>query len=362
MERIVPRTPSRRQGAFALLLIAIVLLLLGTRGAARSNASFSPADHPTESGLSVMTYNVEGLPWPIRWGRANALADIGERLGAMRAEGRQPKVVLLQEAFSDDARAIRAASGYRYAAFGPASGDAGSPATSSADRAFQAESGFLKGERSGKLLDSGLIILSDYPILSVRRAAFPDYACAGYDCLANKGMVMAVVAPPGAPGPIAIVNLHLNSKKASGVSLDRANAAFRRQVAAVDAFLNASIAPDMPVIVAGDFNIGRNAERRAIVESMLARQRDGRPRDAFSLCLEARRACDGGRAPDALLSRARAKDWQFMLPGADSDWAVSRIATPFGREADGSMLSDHVGYTAYLELAKQGDDQPSPRG
>ena len=48
------------------------------------------------------------------------------------------------------------------------------------------------------MVGSGLQILSDYPILRVRRMAFPAFACAGYDCLANKGALLVTVRLPGA--------------------------------------------------------------------------------------------------------------------------------------------------------------------
>lgn len=358
MDRIVRRGLSRWQAGFVLIL-GLLPLLLATRGAAREQPALPYPAWQGETGLSVMTYNVEGLPWPARFGRGGSLARIGERLAAMRAANAQPRIILLQEAFSDDAKAIRTASGHRYAAFGPAIELAGEPASSPADLAFAAEAAFLKGERSGKLLDSGLVILSDYPILSVRRAAFPVSACAGYDCLANKGMVMAIVAMPGGLGPIAVVNLHLNSKRASGVDIERANAAFRRQLEAVDHFLETNHVPGMPMIVAGDFNIGQSAARRAMVMEMLARHNGAAPLDALSACSG---ECRKSLTADARNARHRAKDWQFLIPGAAADLAVRRIATPFGRESDGSMLSDHIGYTAYLSMAATGEAQPSPRG
>jgi endonuclease/exonuclease/phosphatase family metal-dependent hydrolase len=342
----------------------LLLLLFATRGIAREQP-FLPDETETATeaaGLSVMTYNVEGLPWPARFGRGDALARIGERLALMRAIGVQPRIVVLQEAFSDDAKAIRAASGHRYAVLGPDAALAGEPAASRSDRAFAGQGSFLKGERSGKLLDSGLVILSDYPVLSVKRAAFPVAACAGYDCLANKGMVMAVVAVPGRPEPIAIVNVHLNSKRASGVSVERADAAFRRQVRALDRFLAANRAPGMPMIVAGDFNIGHSATRRALVMRVLARHHGTTPRDVLTDCAERNPACRDRLTADARASRSRAKDWQFLLPGSNAELTVRRVTTPFGRERDGSMLSDHVGYTAHLALTAGGELQLSPRG
>ena len=73
------------------------------------------ADDP----LSVMTYNVRGLPWPIAWGRADALAQIGDRLAALRRAGRQPHILLLQEAFTPEARAIAARAAERATAGRP---------------------------------------------------------------------------------------------------------------------------------------------------------------------------------------------------------------------------------------------------
>jgi hypothetical protein len=43
---------------------------------------------PSPSTFSVMTYNVEGLPWPVRKGRGEALKKIGFELAAMRVQGR----------------------------------------------------------------------------------------------------------------------------------------------------------------------------------------------------------------------------------------------------------------------------------
>ena len=41
------------------------------------------------------------------------------------------------------------------------------------------------------------MLLSDFPIESVRRAAFPADACAGFDCLAAKGAMLVTVSIPG---------------------------------------------------------------------------------------------------------------------------------------------------------------------
>ncbi|MDB5687362.1 MAG: Endonuclease/exonuclease/phosphatase [Rhizorhabdus sp.] len=307
-------------------------------------------DFPKESGLSVMTYNIEGLPWPVRSGRGAALAAIGTRLRELRDSGRQPHVVLLQEAFSEDAQRIGIDAGYPHIVRGPDAAMAGRTAVSHDDLDFEGAGRFLKGERSGKLVGSGLEILSDYPILEVRREAFPAYACAGYDCLANKGIVMAVVTVPGQPTPVAIVDVHLNSRHAAHVPRARSLYAYRAQIDALDDFLRRNAPAGMPMIVGGDFNIGQDGSRRAYVDARLGHWWGGAKRDAFHMCMAVADGCGMTMSTDALKSLRHGRDWQFLAPAGGTELSVRRIAVPFGREADGTMLSDHIGYAAYYSL------------
>lgn len=87
--------------------------------------SAAPLPRPTEAAqvpitlalsgeLAVLTYNVKGLSWPVASGRDEALARIGARLAAMRRQGRQAGVVVLQEAFTAQAKAIGTAAGYAW--------------------------------------------------------------------------------------------------------------------------------------------------------------------------------------------------------------------------------------------------------
>jgi len=329
-----------------LLFGAVVAVPDGHRSA-RGELPATVADLPVDSGLSVMTYNVEGLPWPIRSGREDALDAIGARLRLLRSTGRQPHIVVLQEAFTDAARRIGVDAGYRYIVHGPDVQAAGAPPVARDDLDFHAARSFWKGERSGKLLGSGLEILSDYPILAVRRQAFPAHACAGYDCIANKGMVMAIVAVP--EQAVAVVDVHLNARRASGVSRARSLYAYRAQVDAIDAFLRAHAPAGMPIIIAGDFNIGKDRDRRFYVDARLGHwwSRGG---DAFRLCVDAATGCRGTMSADAYHSFRHGKDRQFVAATARTGIAVDRIAVPFGREADGAMLSDHIGYAAYYRV------------
>lgn len=338
------------------LLLATMPMLLGS--------TFLPAAPWTEyrepptsppAGLSIMAYNVKGLPWPLAADRTDDFARIEERLLAMRARGTQPHVIILQEAFTAQARAIARHSGYRYVVAGP-SRDLQSPVRPGpSDRAFIEGASFFKGERSGKQVSSGLILASDYPILSVRREAFPAFACAGYDCLANKGILMATLAVPGSPSPVSIVTTHMNSKKASGVSQERSLHAYRRQVEAIDAFLARYRDPNLPVILAGDFNAS-SAERRTYLSAHSAANWTTKRRlpidNALRHCLAPDAPC--GRAiPDIAATVFRkGRDLQFFSPGYRASIQAIAMAVPFGRERDGTMLSDHVGYGVTYRLTR----------
>lgn len=314
-------------------------------GAVQASAAAAPVD------LSVMTYNIHGLPWPVALGRDADFKRIAARLRAMRKGGSQPHVVVLQEAFTPAAKAIGRASGYPFSANGPAAVEANNQPLSATDRTFTAGASWFKGERSGKLVDSGLEILSDYPIVGVRRMAFPAFACAGYDCLANKGVLMVALAVPGSPAPLVVATAHFNARANSGVADERSNYAYARQVDAAGAFLAESPWRRYPIIFAGDFNVGKSLPRRTYLAAAAAHWwaewRRGPVRDAMH-------SCHGrpGRFPGAAEeSFARAKDWQFFASTRLAALGADAIAVPFGRAADGSMLSDHFGYTVRYRLS-----------
>ena len=106
--------------------------------------------------LSVLTYNVWGLPGLLGTDRKARFERLGATLNAY-------DVVTLQETFSDDIELIKASAGFPY----PYRHD---------------NSTLLKG-------GSGLYTLSKYPILTTGYQAFGH--CSGLDCLVRKGVLMA---------------------------------------------------------------------------------------------------------------------------------------------------------------------------
>lgn len=343
------------------------MAMLATSGATSEDQGFHPiarsavvtsdmAGDMAGGALSVMTYNIRGLPWPVATGRSAALERIAGRLVALRRAGQQPHVILLQEAFSSEAQALAARSGYRHVAFGPDAALRSQASPDAADAAYLREARWDRGEAMGKSLGSGLIILSDYPIEATERLAFPDFACAGFDCLANKGVMIAHLAVPGA-GRVAIVNTHLNARKAAGVAIARTQLAYRRQVALMTRFIAAHVPQGERLVLGGDMNIGGDPHRRAAFFGEFASARlpfVAVTRGGAQQAAER----DDVAENDLLHSIGKGKDWLFARGAAGAGAMVLGAHTPFGSEAQGEPLSDHVGYVVHYAMAQGGADAP----
>lgn len=286
--------------------------------------------------LSVMTYNVKGLPFPIASGRVEALGRIAHALRRLRREGRQPDVILLQEAFIPEAKEIARRAGYAHVSIGPGPAEMRDGPSSDA---FALGASWARGEGLGRWLDSGLVILSDHPIVETRRLTFSDAMCAGFDCLAAKGVLVAWIAVPGRQRPVAIADTHLNARKAAGVPVERANAAFARQVQAVRTFLRANVDAESDLIFGGDFNIGRDEARIAAAREIVEGAREATASADCSAYAADLRA-------DIRTIRQRGKDKQFFRAGTDGRMRLRGLDVPFGAGAGGNALSDHLGYVA----------------
>jgi endonuclease/exonuclease/phosphatase family metal-dependent hydrolase len=306
----------------------------------------APAQPVAPNDLSVMSYNVHGLPWPIALGRARELHRIGQRLEEMRRDESQPHIVLLQEAFSSEAKAIAREAGYPVVVSGPGRSDRFDPALDGQEKQFARADDKLKGEGDGKFEDSGLLILSDYPVLDVQRVPYAGFACAGFDCLANKGIVMVRVLVPGTSQPLTVIDTHLNSRRASGVGISRANAAFGWQAEQLRAFVGGKVPANSPVIVAGDFNVGKDPYRRAMISGPCVLPGSD---DALGSALEKNPSFADRSATQAIVIRG--KDLMFARSGISTRLTLQSITVPFGREKNGKSLSDHFGYVAHYSIA-----------
>ncbi|MCJ2187181.1 endonuclease/exonuclease/phosphatase family protein [Novosphingobium beihaiensis] len=290
--------------------------------------------------LSVMTYNVAGLPWPLAKKPAQALHAIGERLALMRARGCAPAVAVLQEAFSRNAKAIAARAGYPYVVEGPYL------RTGTAPKGVKRN--WMLGETAGTPVDSGLMVLSELPVLDVKRAAFPEGACAGLDCLAAKGVVLVTVQL-GNGRKVMVADTHFNSKGASRAPASETFAAYRRQTEFLASFIAANRQPGVPVVIAGDFNRGQRPNRTAALDAAIGRLGGEPEADALRRWLTKDAAAPLARSADAETIVHRARDMQFTLDGTGDGAGPTLVPAgadiPFGTEPGGAMLSDHIGYT-----------------
>lgn len=295
----------------------------------------APADtHSAE--ISVLTYNVRGLPWPIATGRAKALKKIGAELAAMREEGRQPDVVLIQEGFRSEVSDLVKTSGYRYWAQGPTRGERASGTAPEDGRKYRRVRYVRFGEGWGKFTSAGLHVLSDAPMVEVRNT--PYRFCAGFDCLANKGAMLVRLAPPDLPQDLDIINTHLNSRGASRVPVKRSLRAHNLQTEELNAFINNHWKAETPLLIGGDFNV-RNAPERYEYQAA------ERPYVVVSeFCNHPSNPCDGQPSVDGEQPWLRSQDLQAFA----SDGAVSvrpvRVEKVFGPQPGRRRLSDHDGY------------------
>ncbi|CAM5442158.1 endonuclease/exonuclease/phosphatase family protein [Sphingobium scionense] len=326
-----------------------VLAATGSQGESRQGDVAGPAATMPQPDmpLSVMTYNVMGLPWPVALGREQALGRIADRLAALRRAGRQPHIVLLQEAFSPQAEQLARRAGYAHVAIGPDRGLRTVIAAGADDRTYLQAARWDRGETAPKQLNSGLLILSDYPITGIDRMAYPDFACAGFDCLANKGVLIAHLAVPSIDRPVSVVNTHLNARKAAGVAIARSQRAFDRQAGILADFVRRHVPAGQSMILGGDLNIGGDRHR---IRAFFRRWAETGMDFVAAHLGGARRALvdrvltDVGNHADLEQASARGKDWLFARDDRGRPMRAIHAAVPFGTEVEGAPLSDHFGY------------------
>ena len=288
--------------------------------------------------ISVLTYNIRGLPWPVALGRPRALKAIGQELARMRVEGRQPTVVLIQEGFRREAAELVKASGYRYWAQGPLRGERTGGGVAAGG--FRRVRYPVLGEGWGKLTGAGLYVLSDLPITDVKRAAYRY--CAGIDCLANKGVMLVRLKLPTLPVEVDVVNTHMNSKGASRTPRARSSKAHNLQTDELMSFV-AENRSSGPLLMGGDFNVKGAPERYYYKAS----------RRSYTVvaefCAKRESGCQG--------RTTTAEPWLATqdLQAFESSRAVEVrpevVAAAFDGGPDGARLSDHDGYLVHYRLS-----------
>jgi endonuclease/exonuclease/phosphatase family metal-dependent hydrolase len=318
---------------------------------------------PQEAGVTLLSYNVEGLPWPAARGRSTAAQAIARDLRLLRQQGLAPQVVAIQEGFRAADKRIGREAGYRYSAFGPSVEDKGGAPETAEDQRFVAKASLFSGETLGKHVDSGLAIFSDYPILWVKSRAFPAYACAGWDCMANKGMLAVAIQVPGHDGPVVVLDTHLNARTAAHTAVGRPAYAFQRQVDLLGRFIDEVAPAGTPMMLAGDFNVGRDPGRRAYMGEHLFGETGLQVAAAEHDC---GRDCRAASVATASLDTTLRKAKSMLIVRAPAAASATGAIGVFGREGNGAMLSDHIGIAMRFDfsasrLAEVGK-LPAPRG
>ena len=313
-----------------------------------------PATGRAATYISVLTYNVAALPWPLRGDRTKALELIGAELAAARAAGNGPDIVLLQEGFRASTSRLIGLAGYPNWVRGPARDDRMPDYSDEAPEAFRDARRWDKAEGLGKVADSGLWILSNWPIL--RKETTPFYAseCAGYDCAANKGVLWAEIEVPGMPGTLQVFNTHLNARTSTGVPEARSLAAYALQVARMETFVDTQRDAGEPLIYGGDFNAKGSPERFEAFE----RAERLPQRIVQKDCLSPGPDCAVGLQAASRQPWLDTQDWQGWEHGRDVQVRVTGIETWFaGERPDAPLikgrhtLSDHDALLVRYELS-----------
>lgn len=308
------------------------------------------ADSRTASTtLDVLTYNIEGLAWPARSGRSKELRRIGETLRQLRKSGDAPDVVVFQEMFSRSAVKGVIKADYPALAAGPSRKQR---SAFKAEVSLPGRAKVEKGEIGLRLMSSGLAIASRYPIVEKRSAPFSRRSCAGFDCLANKGVLFARIAMPGVPVPVDIFNTHMNAQKASGVAPERHLASHNAQAVELTRFLDSTWDRRNPVIFGGDFNMRRAPRRFGVF-------RKKQPLElVHEHCLQEGK-CDVRVSWNSDAPWLDTQDLQLFASGSHASVRPIRVETMLGASEGKPALSDHEGFRVLYEISWNADSRPA---
>jgi len=310
-----------------------------------SAIEIDPATGLASTDLSVLTYNVEGLPWPARRSRSARLAEIGRQLAEMREAGISPDVVLLQEVFTTQAARIGEIAGYETRVRGPGRRAQRPPTSESADIELTGRRKLLKGERLGRLFSSGLYVLTDLPISDAAGQPFRRRECAGFDCLANKGLQHVRLQVPGVPQPIDLFNTHLNSGNASRVAQERSLLAHNLQVEETARFILQQRHPGNPMIMGGDFNMRGDDDRFARFAEMVPYTL------VHQYCSDPAPGCDVRLSWDGDAPWMDTQDLQSFQDGNIVTVRPLRVEGMFDEPWLGAPLADHDGLLVTYRLS-----------
>ncbi|MES2964407.1 MAG: endonuclease/exonuclease/phosphatase family protein [Bdellovibrionota bacterium] len=309
---------------------------ISTLGAAGLLFSFSVAASatPRDEGrfqLRILSYNVKGLPG-IAGGYRNGerFEEIGRELRAMKIAGQAPQIVLMQEAFVKATNEIREFSGYEHTYKGPKASDPDED-----------------GKSTLKLFNSGIVTLSDYPIVAAAKVAFGKGKCGTWDCFANKGVQLSMIEIPELPFHLPVMNTHLQATRERNE--DRI-----KQMGVIKRFMSRFLGPVQPLIFAGDFNTRPNSSSYDWFAKNMGLYNIG------EICMKEITRCVV--AEGTPVDRLNVIDQHYAISGvagdrggSDAKYAVriepSRVEKTFTKLVKGKPLSDHLGYQVDYDIS-----------
>jgi len=287
-----------------------------------------------QTDIRVLSYNINGLPAPLKKGKLPHFERIAEILRERRVAGNHPEIVVMQEAFDKKSNLIADTAGYPYVLFGPTRKDTSK--RGDVHWVQQTRKSYASFSDGQKLIGSGLVILSDYPILEAHHKVFNSDECAGFDCLSNKAILMARVQVPGFGMPVDIVTSHFNSKRSAKAPAGIVFKAHQKQTDVFHWFLDKLNAGN-PVIAAGDFNT-KEARRYSYFQDTVGLV------DSAAVCLKDKALCvlEQNVLPKKVLNDTN--DKHFYKNGQGMMVDPIYIDRPFDEMLNGRPLSDHTGY------------------
>jgi len=173
--------------------------------------------------LKVLSYNIYALPF--------VASKIGDRLAEIHHHVQGYDALILQEVFDSARNELLNALAQEY------------PYQTHIPRVS------IWSNTNFNVFDSGVVILSRYPIVNVADYIYPD--CSGTDCMADKGIIYAEIIKHGKAYHIA--NTHTAS-----FDTDEARALRQVQFQQMRNLVNAQQAPAFDaVLFGGDFNVNK---------------------------------------------------------------------------------------------------------
>lgn len=320
----------------SILVAALIFALSGPLSAA-------PKDEPLQDvTLRVLSYNINGLPPPLEKRKQPLYDRIAEILRERRIAGNQPHIVLLQEAFDKRTAVIAEQTGYPYVVKGPSRREG--PKKTKAHYSLKSRKAYAISGTAQKFTNSGLYILSDFPIKEAFHEVFDADACAGIDCLSNKSVVLARVDVPGLPVPVDIVTTHFNSLRSAKAPPRLTKAAHAAQSDVLQRFIEKTVLADAPVILAGDINTKFPSRYEYFISRVDAM-------DAGIDCVDHPTVCIVGPDTDPQNLVFNTNDKHFIADSPRVDITPIYAVRNFKETLDGRELSDHSGYEIHYRLS-----------